>query len=98
MAPTNNQSRQRFNFGKIKHGADYPDFLEIQLQSFEEFFQLETTPENRINEGLYQVFKENFPIEHFAFIEEYENEKKETHKVLRKKKKQLAADVNAMQK
>lgn len=45
-----------------------------------------------------ECFKENFPIEHFAFIEEYENEKKETHKVLRKKKKQLAADVNAMQK
>ena len=53
---------ERFNFGKIKHDSYYPDFLEIQLKSFEEFFQLETTPENRINEGLYQVFQENFPI------------------------------------
>merc|ERR1712127_800305 len=40
----------------------YPDLLEIQLKSFQEFFQLETTPENRTNEGLYRVFQENFPI------------------------------------
>jgi len=53
---------QRHNFGKIKHESQYPDFLEIQLQSFQEFFQLETTPESRINEGLYEVFQENFPI------------------------------------
>ncbi len=54
--------QERVNFGKIKHAGDYPDLLEIQLKSFQEFFQLETTPENRINEGLYKVFKENFPI------------------------------------
>jgi DNA-directed RNA polymerase subunit beta len=53
---------ERHNFGTIKHESDYPDFLEIQLRSFNEFFQLETTPENRINEGLYKVFQENFPI------------------------------------
>ncbi|MCB9080336.1 MAG: DNA-directed RNA polymerase subunit beta, partial [Lewinellaceae bacterium] len=52
----------RVSFGKTKFTADYPDFLEIQLQSFQEFFQLETTPENRVNEGLYKVFQENFPI------------------------------------
>ncbi|MEG2121826.1 MAG: DNA-directed RNA polymerase subunit beta, partial [Rikenellaceae bacterium] len=40
----------------------YPDFLEIQLKSFSDFFQLDTTPENRTNEGLYKVFLENFPI------------------------------------
>jgi DNA-directed RNA polymerase subunit beta len=40
----------------------YPDFLEIQLQSFQNFFQLNTTPEERKQEGLYQVFQENFPI------------------------------------
>jgi DNA-directed RNA polymerase subunit beta len=40
----------------------YPDFLEIQLKSFRDFFQLETTPENRKNEGLFKVFQENFPI------------------------------------
>jgi len=52
----------RVNFGKIKLSEGYPDFLEIQMKSFQEFFQLETTPENRINEGLYKVFQENFPI------------------------------------
>jgi DNA-directed RNA polymerase subunit beta len=41
---------------------DYPDFLEVQLKSFHDFFQMETTPENRKKEGLYQVFQENFPI------------------------------------
>jgi DNA-directed RNA polymerase subunit beta len=53
---------QRHNFGKYSHESHYPDFLDIQLKSFEEFFQLETTPENRAEEGLYQVFQENFPI------------------------------------
>ena len=41
---------------------EYPDFLEVQLKSFKDFFQLGTSPENRKNEGLYTVFKENFPI------------------------------------
>jgi DNA-directed RNA polymerase subunit beta len=53
---------RRHNFGKMKFPSPYPDFLEIQLKSFWEFFQLETTPENRMNEGLYRVFQENFPI------------------------------------
>ena len=52
----------RINFGKIKLANHYPDLLEIQIKSFQEFFQLETTPENRGNEGLYKVFQENFPI------------------------------------
>ena len=52
----------RIDFGKIILSSEYPDLLEIQLKSFQEFFQLETTPENRINEGLYRVFQENFPI------------------------------------
>ncbi len=41
---------------------NYPDFLEVQLKSFQDFFQLDTTAENRKNEGLYKVFMENFPI------------------------------------
>ncbi len=41
---------------------EYPDFLEVQLKSFQDFFQLDTTAENRRNEGLYKVFMENFPI------------------------------------
>jgi len=53
---------ERISFGKTRFPAEYPDFLEIQLKSFKEFFQLETTPENRMNEGLYKVFRENFPI------------------------------------
>ena len=52
----------RINFGKIKLPQDYPDLLEIQLKSFTEFFQLETTPDNRVGEGLFRVFQENFPI------------------------------------
>jgi DNA-directed RNA polymerase subunit beta len=54
--------KERINFGKIKLPSYYPDLLEIQLKSFQEFFQLETTPENRMNEGLFRVFQENFPI------------------------------------
>jgi len=54
--------QERVNFGRIRLADHYPDLLEIQLKSFQEFFQLETTPENRATEGLYKVFKENFPI------------------------------------
>ncbi|MFP4064667.1 MAG: DNA-directed RNA polymerase subunit beta [Bacteroidales bacterium] len=53
---------QRVNFGTVPTHFDYPDFLEIQIKSFQDFFQLETTPENRKNEGLFKVFSENFPI------------------------------------
>ena len=57
--PTNST---RINFASSKNQFEYPDFLEIQLKSFKEFFQLETTPENRDSEGLFKVFAENFPI------------------------------------
>jgi len=50
------------NFASSKNPFEYPDFLDIQLKSFQEFFQLETTPENRDSEGLFKVFSENFPI------------------------------------
>ena len=53
---------ERISFATIKNQLDYPDFLEIQLKSFREFFQMGTTPEERKNEGLWQVFMENFPI------------------------------------
>lgn len=52
----------RVNFGKIHDVAATPDLLAIQLESFREFFQLETTPDKRNNEGLFRVFNENFPI------------------------------------
>jgi DNA-directed RNA polymerase subunit beta len=54
--------KSRVNFGKIKHLAETPDLLEVQIQSFKEFFQLETTPDKRNIEGLFRVFKDNFPI------------------------------------
>ncbi|MBO9632292.1 MAG: DNA-directed RNA polymerase subunit beta [Chitinophagaceae bacterium] len=60
MSSTKLQSR--INFGKIKNLAEAPDLLEVQIQSFKEFFQLETTPDKRNIEGLFKVFKENFPI------------------------------------
>ena len=53
---------ERIRFGSTKIQAEYPDFLDIQVKSFQDFFQLETNPENRVNEGLYKVFAENFPI------------------------------------
>ncbi|MEM6722676.1 MAG: DNA-directed RNA polymerase subunit beta [Bacteroidota bacterium] len=62
MTSNKGQAADRISFGKIKRTAEYPDFLEVQVKSFQEFFQLETTPENRMNEGLYKVFQENFPI------------------------------------
>ena len=57
-----NQITQRINFASSQHRFSYPDFLDIQIKSFQEFFQLETTSENRIEEGLFKVFSENFPI------------------------------------
>jgi DNA-directed RNA polymerase subunit beta len=60
LATSNNSTR--INFASSKNQFEYPDFLEIQLKSFKEFFQLETTPENRDSEGLFKVFAENFPI------------------------------------
>ena len=57
-----NKKNERINFSKSKNQVEYPDFLDIQLQSFKDFFQLETTSENRKDEGLFKVFSENFPI------------------------------------
>lgn len=57
-----NNNNQRINFAQSRHVIDYPDFLDVQIQSFKEFFQLETTSDNRYLEGLFQVFSENFPI------------------------------------
>ncbi len=54
--------QNRISFGKTKNLAESPDLLDIQLESFRDFFQLETTPDKRNNEGLFKVFKENFPI------------------------------------
>lgn len=59
---TNNIIQERVNFASAKRVLEYPDFLDVQLQSFRDFFQIETSSENRSQEGLYRVFEENFPI------------------------------------
>lgn len=53
---------ERISFSSVQNKPDYPDFLDIQVKSFQDFFQLETKPEERSTEGLYNTFKENFPI------------------------------------
>ncbi len=59
---SNKTTNPRINFATSKI-LEYPDLLEVQLKSFKDFFQLETTPDSRRSEGLYQVFQEIFPIE-----------------------------------
>nr|WP_321358137.1 DNA-directed RNA polymerase subunit beta [uncultured Draconibacterium sp.] len=54
--------KERINFSSTQTRFDYPDFLEVQVKSFKDFFQLKTTPDKRKVEGLYRVFEENFPI------------------------------------
>ena len=61
MATTKNQ--QRVNFSRMQKHMPYPDFLEIQLKSFADFVQMDSTPEQRRKEGLFKVFSENFPIQ-----------------------------------
>ena len=53
---------ERLNFSSVKNTPEYPDFLDIQIKSFQDFFQLETKTDERGNEGLYKTFMENFPI------------------------------------
>ena len=55
--------KPRISFASIKNQLKYPDFLEVQLKSFQDFFQMDTSPEERKAEGLYKVFTENFPID-----------------------------------
>ena len=61
MATTN--KTQRVNFSTMQEHMPYPDFLEIQLKSFHDFLQMDSTPEQRRTEGLFKVFSENFPIQ-----------------------------------
>ena len=59
---TTSLKKERISFASKKFPVDYPDFLDIQIKSFQEFFQLDTNPDGRSNEGLFKVFSENFPI------------------------------------
>jgi len=54
--------KNRVNFASAKKTPQYPDFLDIQIKSFQDFFQLETKSAERAEEGLFNTFKENFPI------------------------------------
>ena len=56
------KSNDRIDFASIQKKLLYPDFLEVQLKSFVDFFQQDTSSEKREEEGLYKVFAENFPI------------------------------------
>ena len=60
MANTN--TTERINFATSQLAKDYPDFLDIQVKSFQDFFQLQTKAEERGSEGLYKTFMDNFPI------------------------------------
>jgi DNA-directed RNA polymerase subunit beta len=60
MSSINNN--QRVSFATVKNQMKYPDFLDVQLKSFRDFFQLDTPPELRKNDGMFKVFSENFPI------------------------------------
>ncbi len=62
ITPKKDQSQKRVSFSRVKNIPPYPDLLDIQLKSFQDFFQLETKPENRKNEGLYKTFQDNFPV------------------------------------
>ena len=57
------KKQQRVNFSRMQKHMPYPDFLEIQLKSFADFVQMDSTPEQRRKEGLFKVFSENFPIQ-----------------------------------
>ena len=62
QAKSISKKSKRIDFGSSVLPSEYPDFLDIQLKSFEEFFQIDTLPEDRVSEGLFKVFSENFPI------------------------------------
>ncbi len=55
-------TQSRISFASAKQTPQYPDFLDIQIKSFQDFFQLETKSAERAEEGLFNTFKENFPI------------------------------------
>ena len=57
-----NNLESRINFSSIKNASKYPDFLDIQIKSFKDFFQLETKSDERESEGLFNTFQDNFPI------------------------------------
>ena len=64
---SSDKNNERISYASTQNQLEYPDFLEVQLKSFMDFFQLDTTLEDRKKEGLFKVFSENFPISDTAF-------------------------------
>ncbi len=62
MADKTVKSPERISFASVKGQLEYPDFLDVQVKSFQDFFQLETKADDREDEGLFKTFAENFPI------------------------------------
>ncbi|MBS3992486.1 MAG: DNA-directed RNA polymerase subunit beta [Bacteroidetes bacterium] len=58
-----NNTTERISFASAKLFTEYPDFLDIQIKSFQDFFQLQTKADERADEGLYKTFTDNFPIQ-----------------------------------
>jgi len=57
-----NKTTNRINFASIKNRLTYPDFLDIQIGAFKDFFQIGVSADTRKVEGLWQVFNDHFPI------------------------------------
>ena len=61
-----NRRRKRRSFGKIYEAVTMPNLIEVQRHSYEQYLQMYTNPEDRIDEGLQEVFKSIFPIDDFS--------------------------------
>ena len=58
-----NKLIERYSFGKIVDRGEMPDFLEFQLNSYEDFLQAKVPSQKRVDKGLEAIFNEVFPIE-----------------------------------
>jgi DNA-directed RNA polymerase subunit beta len=59
---TSNKTTNRINFASTKNQLEYPDFLDIQIGAFRDFFQIGASSDRRKEEGLCRVFNDHFPI------------------------------------
>ena len=62
MSGKNNGGIDRQSFGKIQEVVAMPNLLEVQIESYRSFLQLETHPNKRQRRGLHLVFESIFPI------------------------------------
>ena len=52
----------RFNYQRVEEAAEMPNLLEVQLESYNNFLQLDTPPDKRVDQGLQQIFNDIFPV------------------------------------